>query len=288
MRNKMVLMIAFSILSPNAFAANVRCDHCDLRGFRITAKSLGVGDHVVFSLSQGSASGFTVEREALDRRGSVQYQTFAYPRALTVDESAQFSAAMDIYRETATTMKFEEVVPIGNIPIQPPLDFSRMTSHEFARRMGDWHRVAQGVVQWARSPQGTLGSSAQWWQSAGSIVGVAGTQVEITVLFADGGKVTFKVDYGDETMGEQKGPIRDADNNVVPTPTDVQAVLTGTVVFSNATAQNAMNEHLAQMGWNSRFPQPPSTCRYSGPMIYECAWRQGLITFECRRLRAYP
>ncbi|MCE2943790.1 MAG: hypothetical protein LW828_03575 [Xanthomonadaceae bacterium] len=277
------LCVFFLLGSAVAEAGSLRCDHCDARGFESAARAMGAGSHVIFSVTQGVAAGFVVEREVLDRRGGSQVQFFAYRRPLTADEAAQFEAVKRIYRETGPSLMYEVVVPIRDIPIQQPLDFSGMTAYEFARRMGDWHRVAQGVVQWGRT-YSPLAQAGQWWQVAGSVVGAAGAELEVTVVFACGGRVTYRMDYGDETMAEQRGPIRDTNNNIIPTPTDSPAVQNGSVVFANTVSVDRMNEHLSNIGSPLRFPLPPPTCRPPGPIVYECAWGPGMITYSCRRL----
>jgi len=266
------------------YAANARCDQCDPRGFENVAKGLGVGDHVIFSLSQGLANGYSVEAETLDRRGGSIRQVFAYPRPLTIEESLQFDALKMLHRDTGGSLKYEVTVPIRNIPIEPGLDFRFMSIHEFARRPGDWHRISQGVVQWAQTPV-ALGQIGQWWQIAGSMVGVAGTEIEVTVVFDDGGKITLKMDYGTKTMAEQVGPMRDSDNNVVPVSGTNPSDVAGFFAFSSSINQSRMNEHLSALGWAMRFPSPTAQCPFIGRIIYECGWTGGdLRTVACQRL----
>ncbi|GIX40255.1 MAG: hypothetical protein KatS3mg128_1304 [Silanimonas sp.] len=270
-----------------SLALNVRCERCEHAGFERVAAGLGPGQHVVFSLHQGLVFGFSVEREReLERSDPRQPRTpvlFAYPRELAADERAQFEAALQLYRETGGTMKWEVVVPIRDIPLPQPLNFSGMSAYQFANSMGNWHHVAHGVVQWARTAR-PLGQAGQWWQVLGSIVGAAGTQLEVTVVFADGGRATYLVDYGTETFAERQGPIRDADGNIIPTLTDSPGVQNGIVTFSSPLSLSRMNEHLASIGSPLRFAELPAGCRPPGPLVYQCAWGPGMITYTCRRL----
>ncbi|MFN3965204.1 MAG: hypothetical protein ACK4JC_07265 [Silanimonas lenta] len=279
-------MLAFAAAATPSLAASVRCEHCEPAGFERVATALGPGQHVVFSLRQGFAAGFVVERERelerVDPRLPRTPVLFAYPRELTADERAQFEAALRLYRETGGTMKWEVVVPIRDIPLPQPLDFSGMSAYQFANSMGNWHHVAHGVVQWARTAR-PLGQAGQWWQVPGSIVGAAGTQLEVTVVFADGGRATYLVDYGTETFAERQGPIRDADGNLIPAPTDSPSVQNGIVTFSSPLSLSRMNEHLASIGSPLRFAELPAGCRPPGPLVYQCAWGPGMITYTCRR-----
>lgn len=285
---KVLKLLAASMLfiAAPSYGANARCENCDQQGFEGVAQALGPGDHVVFSMSQGIAIGFTNECDTttpgFDPAAAV---LCVFPRPLTADEAAQFAAAQRIHRDTGGSMKYERVVPIRNIPFPPGMSIAHLSSHEYARRPADWHRLSMATVQWARTFMGTAGNSAQWWQSLGSIVGLAGTQVEITVEFPDGGKVTFKVDYGDETMAEQVGPIRDADGNVIPTPSDSPTIMSGLYTFSGSSGQNAMNVHLSALGWAMRFPQPTASCPNIGRLIYECGWVGGdMRNVSCKML----
>jgi hypothetical protein len=117
------------------------------------------------------------------------------------------------------------------------------------------------------------------------VLGVSGTQIELTVEFVCGGKVTYKVDFGDETFAEQIGPILDKDGNVIPTPSDSPSVMSGFFSFSNTGGQNAMNVHLSALGWAMRFPQPTESCPNIGRLIYECGWSGGdMRTVSCKLL----
>lgn len=276
------------IVASPAFAANARCDHCTPETAAALAKGFGVGQHLIFSPTQSIAWAYTVQQggyagDESFSDGAVR-RLFAQPRSLTPDELDQFNAVLEIYRQTGGTMRWQVTVPIGNLPSEPGIDFSHMSSFQYARSMGVWHRVSQGVVQWSRTPA-ALGQFGAWWQIAGSAVGVAGTEVEVTVVFPDGGRVTFLVDYGAETMAEQIGPIRDSDNNVIPVPTDSPLVMVGPVGFSNSVAQSRMNDHLSALGWAMRFPSPTANCPFIGRIIYECGWVNGdLRNVSCQRL----
>jgi hypothetical protein len=125
----------------------------------------------------------------------------------------------------------------------------------------------------------------QWWQIAGSLVGAAGTQIEVTVVFGNGGRVTYKVDYGDEVFGEQIGPLRDSDGNVVAVASNNPSDVAGFFNFSNSANMSQMNEHFSALGWAMRFPSPTAQCPNIGRMIYECALSSGdLRNLVCRRL----
>lgn len=273
------------LAASHAYAANARCENCDQRGFENIAKSLGPGDHLVFSVSQRLALGFTNECDVSTPGFDPGVETLCvFPRSLTDDENAQFALVQRISAETGGSMKYERVVPIRDIPPINGVSLGNLTSHEYARRPADWHRLSQGVVQYARTFFGTF-NAAQFWQSAGSAVGLAGTQVEITVEFPDGGKVTFKVDYGDQTMGQQIGPIRDADGNVIPTPSDSPTVMSGYFTFSSSGNMSAMNGHFSALGWAMRFPSPTANCPFIGRIIYECGWVNGdMRNVSCQRL----
>lgn len=267
------------------YAANARCDNCDSWAAETMAQSMGLGDHVVFSLSQDVAYAYTNECDPFTHGSNPETISLCvFPRILSSDEAEEFAMARQIYVQTGGRMKFERVVPISDIGFAPGLSLAHLSAHDFARRPADWHRLSMGVAVHGTTLPGLL-NSAGARQTTGSILGVSGTQIEITVQFICGGKVTYKVDFGDETMAEQIGPIRDADGNVIPTPSDNPTTMSGFYAFSSANAQNAMNVHLSALGWAMRFPQPTAVCPNIGRLIYECGWVGGdMRNVSCKML----
>lgn len=244
----------------DASAANIRCEGCPWGSMRQVAINAGDGTHTVFSLSTNEIHAFQVEVLGAGEPAN------AFSALISQAQAQEFASLRGLFLESGGDMKFTIEVPVGDLNLGAPINLANWTAFDYAANPATHARFQDGVAIYANS-FASLRHSGTYWQIAGSLTSVTGTQIEVVVVFAGGGRVKFVVEGG-QSQGQQVGPARDASGNSIPGPTDNPSQLTGIYFFGDASAQRDFSVHLSNLGWPANW----GNVGQSRPGAYTCTW----------------
>ncbi len=252
------------LFSLSASAINLRCEGCNEDQIYNLVKSYGQGEHTVFSLSTGFIKTYSVYYNPSDGQPGENpldpnptLGDYAVVEVSTsVAQLQEFQSLLNLYQISGGTLKFEITVPINDIPVREPLDFSGMTSFEFALNPGNHHRVIEGAAAYANSWHAARHSNT-YFQTFGSITGISGSSIIVNVQFADGGKVKIEIEVSN-TTGEQRGPIQDRNGNPIPIRSSDPNDFAGTYIVESPVDLTNLGQHFADIGWGNPFSGNPT------------------------------
>jgi len=239
---------------------------------RQVAINAGDGTHTVFSLSTNEIHAFQVEVLSAGEPAN------AFPAPISQAQAQEFASLRGLFLESGGDMKFTIEVPVGDLNLGAPINLANWTVFDYAANPAAHARFMNGVAIYANS-FASLRHSGTFWQLAGSLTSVTGTQIEVVVLFAGGGRVNFVVEGG-HSQGQQVGPARDASGNSIPGLTDNPSQMTGIYFFWDASAQQAFSVHLSNLGWPANWG---NVGQYR-PGAFSCTWDHVTAHLICRMI----
>ncbi|PKM15556.1 MAG: hypothetical protein CVV12_08065 [Gammaproteobacteria bacterium HGW-Gammaproteobacteria-2] len=235
--------IGACLLASTASAAIIRCDGCSESAYEQKAVAAGLGEHVVYDLANDRAVGFSVEFDRELRR------QFVFPIDVPPEIRAQVIAFSAFFKDTGGSMiqtvevSADELQLLG---LGGASAFDVVGDSNLRARMADriWLSPPSSVPAALRNVIETLLAGTM------TFLGIT-TNPRFTVVFIDGSKVSFVIDFVKQKASYDPGSGRTASGQVIPESTAASEAGTWTFGQGSAGASDDIGQfidHLRSLG----------------------------------------
>lgn len=268
-----VMLFAFGLLlTCNANAGSARCEGCTDTQFRAKAIQLGEGQHIITSFSTNQIKIFDV----YDRSGGepgVPTQWWASPVSVPSDVQSLFGEARHFYVATNATMKAAVVVRGTDLGVAGLTSgtnaYNVVTNFNLRSMIGD--RLATGTLPgWANLDR----AGERIVQGLFGFLGAGDASIEVTVQFADGSTVVYKMNVNSGTGQYQAGQSRTKNGQAIPEANTQE--YQGT--WQGGGDQPALSNHMGGLGAIITYS---GTGSGYGPMT--CSWNGRTLTCNVQK-----
>ena len=215
-----LVTVVASMMTQSALAAEVRCDNCTELQYEQKARTLSHGEHYVYDIPQGQVRKYWVSWESDDSGPTIVYGPVLYPSEVEAQVKDLLTELAYIYQQTGGTMKSVTIATVDGTAAD-------ITSFDVANPGA----ARTALVNWALySPTSASNLAASTIAYVHSFVAAAinifkssEIQTFVTIILADGGKVTLKFDAAQMNITVVENSALDAAGNPIPT-TALEAV----------------------------------------------------------------
>lgn len=207
------VLLAGSFFTGNVQADAARCEGCSASGMRAKAISLGIGTHIISSLSTNTMKSFYVWSERDSYRTGPKF--FAMETGVPADLEETFVVAREFYQATNGTMRGVVEVnadDLGVAGLNGASAYVVMSDYALKGRLAD--RLGHGNLPGVFNNLDRAGEKMV--QGAFAFIGVSGGSIEITVRMSDGSKVVFRQSTENASTEYQADRSRTPDGQPIP------------------------------------------------------------------------